>query len=178
MSLQRKLTGAGLTLGLIFTFSAVAFAQQQQQQSSAQGVTQEQRGERPPMGPRGRRRGGPDGELGMMRVFRELNLTDAQKEQMRGIGEKYRTSIQPQREELRQLREQFEQGAAAPDATTKAQNLIAQLRASGKAMRNEMLTVLTPEQRTQLEQIEKERKARREEMRQRRRASTQPPVEQ
>lgn len=177
MSLQSKLTGAGLALVLNLTFSAGAFAQQSQpQQPTAQGATQPPQGGRP-MGARGRRRGGPDGEMGMMRAFRELNLTDAQKEQMRALGEKYRTSMQPQREELRQLREQFEQGAAAPDATTKAQNLIAQLRASGKAMRNEMLTVLTPEQRTQLEQIEKERKARREEMRQRR-GQSQPPAEQ
>jgi Spy/CpxP family protein refolding chaperone len=167
MSLQSRLTGASLTLGLVLTFGAVAFAQQPQQQPSVQGTTQSQQEGRP-MGPRGRRRGGRDGDLGMMRVFRELNLTEAQQQQMRAIREKYSASMQPQREELQQLREQFEQGTATPDATTKAQSLVAQLRASGKAMRSEMLTVLTAEQRTQLEQIEKERKARREEMRQRR----------
>ena len=158
MSLRKTLTGVVLALGLVLSFGVAAFAQQPQS-----GDAQQQR-----QGREGRRRGGPRGEdFGMMRGLRELNLTEAQQQQARTIFERVNANIKPQREQLIQLREQYEAGNAPADAQERAKALRAQIHESAKAMRAELLGILTPEQRTKLEQIEKDRKARRDEMRQR-----------
>lgn len=159
MSLRKTLMSVGLALGLVIAFGAAAFAQQPQG-----GDAQQQRQQ----GREGRRRGGPGGEgFGMMRGLRELNLTDAQQQQARAIFDRFNANIKPQREQLMQLREQYKDGNAPADAQERAKALRDQIHESEKAMRTELLGILTPEQRTKLEQVEKERKARREEMRQR-----------
>jgi periplasmic protein CpxP/Spy len=154
MSLQRKLIGSVLTLGLSMTFAAAAYAQQQPQDS---GQQQEERWER-----RGeRRRGmGKRGHGGVRRLFRELNLTEAQQQQLRAIEERYEASIRPQREEMRRLHES-NQGELSEDVKARMQALRAEMRQAMTGLREEMLNVLTPEQRAHLEQLVKERKARR-----------------
>jgi protein CpxP len=150
----------GLALGLVITFGAAAFAQQPQGGDAQQQQRQQ--------GREGRRRGGPGGEgSGMMRGLRELNLSDAQQQQARAIFDRFNTSTKPQREQLMQLREQFEAGNAPADAQERVKALREQIHESAKAMNTELLGILTPEQRTKFEQMQKERKARRDEMRQR-----------
>jgi Spy/CpxP family protein refolding chaperone len=170
MALRKTLISAALALGLTLAFSAHAFAQQPQS-----GDSQQQQQER-----EGRRRGGPRGErgagFGMLRGLRELNLSDGQQQQARAIFERFAANIRPQREQLMQLREQSSAGNTAADTEERAKALRGQIRESEKAMRAELLTILTPEQRTQLEQTEKERKARRDQMRQRR-ESAQPEIQ-
>lgn len=159
MALRKNLMGVGLALGLVLICGAAAFAQQPQGQE-----TQRQQGERGE-----RRRGGPRGEgFGMMRGLRELNLSDAQQQQARAIFERFAANIKPQREQLMQLREQYKDGNAPADAEQKAKALREQIHASEKAMQTELLGILTPEQRTQFEQMQKDRKAKRDEMRKRR----------
>ena len=166
MSLQSRLTGATLVLGLLVIFSLPALAQQP---STAQdGADTQQQTER--AGKRWHR--GERGMHGMMGIFRELNLTDAQQQQARAIIERYEASTKPQRDEMRQLFEQKQQGTATADAEARAQTLRAQLRESHKQMRDELLTILTPDQRARLEQIKQERKARHEEWRKRRQDQT------
>ena len=154
--------GVGLALGLVISFGAAAFAQQPQG-GDAQQQQQRQQGRE------GRRRGGPGGGegFGMMRGLRELNLSDAQQQQARAIFERFNASTKPQREQLMQLREQFEAGNAPADAQERVKALREQIHESAKAMNAELLGILTPEQRTKFEQMQKERKARRDEMRQR-----------
>ena len=162
MSLRRILTGAGLSLGLVLTFSAATLAQQQQQPAQQDGTQKQWEG-------RGRHRGmGKRGHGGAMRLFSKLNLSDAQQQQLRAIEERYEANIRPQREEMRRLHENNNQGELSPDAQARAQQLRTEMRQGMKGMREEMLAVLTPEQRTQLEQLMKERKARHEERRGRR----------
>jgi Spy/CpxP family protein refolding chaperone len=111
------------------------------------------------------------GMRGMMHMLRELNLTDAQQQQARAIIDRYEASTKPQRDEMRQLFQQKRaQGNAEPDAQTQAriEALRAQFKESARLMHDELLTILTPEQRTRLEQMKQERKARREERRARR----------
>ena len=171
MSLQSRLIGASLTLGLLVTFSLPAFAQEQSSTTQEGAVvdSQQQRTER-----RGKRwhRGkrGMHGMRGMMRMLRELDLTDAQQQQARAIFERYDASTKPQRDEMRQLFEQKRQSNAEPDAQTqaRAEALRAQFKESARLMHDELLTILTPEQRTKLEQMKQERKARHEERRARR----------
>jgi Spy/CpxP family protein refolding chaperone len=161
MSLRRKLTGAGLMLGLIFTFSAAAFAQQTttpQDNGQQQGENWGRRG--------GGRRGmgGKRGHGGAFRLMSQLNLTDAQRQQLRAIQDRFEASTQAQREEMRRLRETT-QGQPSADTQARFQALRAEIRQAMRGQHEEMLKVLTEEQRTQLEQTMRERKARRGERR-------------
>jgi protein CpxP len=162
MSLRRKLNVTGLTLGRIFALSAVAFAQQsapiqqdngQQQQ---QGWGRERGGRRHGMGKRG--------PGGMRRLVSQLNLTDAQRQQMRAIEERFEASTKSQREEMRRLHEST-QGQPNADTQARFQALRSEMDQAMRGLHQEMLSVLTAEQRTQLEQLMKERKARHEERR-------------
>ena len=171
MSLQSRLTGASLMLGLLVTFSLPALAQEQSSttQEGAAGTQQQQTERRGKRWHRGKR--GMHGMRGMMHMLRELNLTEAQQQQARAIFDRYEASTKPQREEMRQLFQQKRaQGNAEPDAQTqaRAEALRAQFKESARLMQDELLTILTPEQRTKLEQMKQERKARHEERRARR----------
>lgn len=95
-----------------------------------------------------------------MRGLGELNLTDAQQQQISRIRERYAADIQAQREEIRRFMEERQQGTNSSDAQARAQRL-EQLNEPIRQMRAEILAALTPEQRTQLEQRRAEHRARR-----------------
>jgi Spy/CpxP family protein refolding chaperone len=157
MSLSSKLTLAGLTLGLALSVGAPVFAQQQPQT----GERDAQRGERRGDGPRHRgKRGG--GDMGFLRILRQLDLTEAQSAQARTIIENHMAATKSQREELMKLREQREQGGDQADVSSRAKELRQQLQTSAKDMRAQLLTILTPDQRAKFDQMETEFKARRE----------------
>ena len=151
-----------MTIGLVFALSAVAFAQQPIPAPQDNGQQQQQ-------GP-GRRRGGgrhgmgKRGPGGMQRLINQLNLTDAQQQQLRAIGERFEASTKTQREEMRRLQESA-QGAPSADTQARFQALRAEIGQAMRGQRQEMLSLLTPEQRTQLEQLVQERKARHQEKR-------------
>lgn len=124
---------------------------------------------------RGRMRGQRGGKrdhkmMGMMRALREVNLTDAQQLQARAILERFAQSTQPQREALRQLHAQREEGMPSDETSTRAKQLRGEIRESMQQARAEIVGILTTEQRAKFEQMEMERKARHEERRGRRRA--------
>lgn len=160
MSLRRKLTLTSLTLGLIFALSAVAFAQQPAPAPQDNGQQQEGqkrwRGGRPGMGKRG--------PGGMLRLMSQLNLTDAQQQQLRAIEERFESGTKTQREEMRRLHESA-QGSMSADTEARMQALRGEMGQAMKGMRQEMIAVLNEEQRTQLEQLMRERKARHQEKR-------------
>jgi Spy/CpxP family protein refolding chaperone len=164
MSLRRILTGASLMLGLVFTLSAVAVAQQTSTTPQDNGQGQQERWGRKDgrhgMGKRGRGR--------IERLASQLNLTDDQQQQLRAIEERYKASTRTQREEMHRLRESSQGEQPSADVEARFQALRAEIGQSMRAQHQEMLGVLTPEQRTQLEQLMKERKARRGERRGRR----------
>jgi len=149
-------------LGFIFTASAAAFAQQPGT-SSPQDNGQQQRPER-----WGKRHGmGKRGPGGIGRLASQLNLTETQRQQLRAIEERFEASTKAQREEMRRLREST-QGEPSADTQARFQALRGELDQARRAQHQEMLSVLTAEQRTQLEQLIKERKARHGERRGRR----------
>jgi Spy/CpxP family protein refolding chaperone len=166
MSLQRKLTGIGLTLGLVLTFGVAAFAQDGASQQQDNGAQQQG-----PFGGRGgKRRGGGGGRRGpgaMMRLMKQLNLSDAQQQQIHAIHERLQANVKPQREEMRRLRESS-QGQPSADTVARIEALHTEMGRAMRATHEEILAVLTQEQRTQLEQLVRERKARHEERRGRR----------
>ena len=98
-------------------------------------------------------RGGPGGPggMGMMREFRDLNLTDAQKEQIHTILESNKPS-QAEMDQMKALRD------ARQNGTELTADQKAQLKANREAQRTKMesvhqqiLAVLTPEQKAQLD---------------------------
>jgi Spy/CpxP family protein refolding chaperone len=177
MFLRRKLIGVAV---LVVSPGLVALAQQPSTQSSTtpQGpdVRQErmQRMEkhRDRMGRRmdGRMDGGIDGPGGRrehLGIMRELNLTDEQKRKQRTIMQNHFAATKSQREELFKLREKRLDGSFNAEDATRARALHEEIRNSMQGIRQQMDEVLTPEQRTKLEELRKERRAKHQEMRER-----------
>ncbi len=137
------------------------------QSSNEESRAQNRRDGRGAFGKRHGRRGRGMG-AGM---FRHLNLTDAQKAQMKQIRQSRRERTQPLRQELRaKMRElrKANDGASfneelAAQTLTETAGLRAKLMGEHFKLRQEMLALLTPEQKTQLEQMREQFKARRAE---------------
>ena len=113
----------------------------------------------------GGERGG--GRGGMM--FGALNLTDDQKAKMKEISQSFRNSTKSLHEQLRAKRQGLRQASEggtfneslAVQKLQESATLQAKLMGEQFRMRQEMLSVLTPEQKTQLEQKRAEFKAKR-----------------
>lgn len=111
-------------------------------------------------------RGG--GRMGGM-MFGGINLTDDQKAKMKEIGQSFRESTKSLREQLRAKRQELRQAseggtfneALATQKLQESAGLQAKLMGEQFRMRQQMLSVLTPEQKTQLEQKRAEFKAKR-----------------
>ena len=154
-----------VSLSSILLVASVAFAQTQ---GATQDDTNKARGEW-----RGRGRG--EGRKGAHRggfgggMFAKLNLTDAQKASLKQIRESFgqrtkslREQLQAKRQELRQANQggTFNEALTAQKLTESA-GLQAKLMGEQFKLHQEMLTVLTPEQKTQLEQMRQEFKGKR-----------------
>jgi Spy/CpxP family protein refolding chaperone len=98
----------------------------------------------------------------------DLNLTDAQKEQTKAILQRHLDSTRAQREELLKLREKRQAESFTAEDGARAKELHQQLRDSMQGVRGELASLLTPEQRTQFEQIQSQRMERQKEKLQRR----------
>ena len=116
-------------------------------------------------------RGGHRGFFGMRGFMsKKLNITDAQKAQMKQFAESSRERTKPVREQLqakrKELRAASEGGtfnqALAQQKLVEMSSLQAQLMGEQFRLKQEMLSVLTPEQKTQMEQMRAESKAKRE----------------
>ncbi|HEY0099571.1 MAG TPA: Spy/CpxP family protein refolding chaperone [Pyrinomonadaceae bacterium] len=166
-------TRASLVIGLAAILTASAFAQTAPQQ---QGDTEDEGrrgrqgrrgGKIGRMGEPGEHRGGGRGQGMARRALRRLNLSDAQRSQLRDIEARYSQSFKTQHQELRQLMEVRRAGGTlTPEQKQRAQQLRTEARANGERMHAEILALLTAEQRDQLKQMREEgqerRKARRE----------------
>ena len=110
------------------------------------------------------RRGGEHGA----RFAQKLNLTDAQKEQIREINRTFREQNKPFFESSRSTRQQLREAKKAGDqarvealkGTLESQR--AQFKQLRATQRQRVLAVLTPEQRTQLDALKAERGAKRQ----------------
>lgn len=97
-----------------------------------------------------------------------LDLTDAQREQMKSILQKERATMKPLMQQLRQSREQLHQFAeGAYDeakvravATQQAQNMI-ELAVQKTRIHSELFQVLTADQQAKMKEVEASRAARR-----------------
>ena len=122
-------------------------------------------------------RGGHKGWGGMREggFFKQLNLTDDQKAKMKQIRETFAQTNKPLRDQLRAKRQELRQAseggtfneALATQKLTEIAPLEAKLMGAEHNLHQEMLSVLTAEQKAQLEQSKAQFKARRGERRQR-----------
>jgi hypothetical protein len=161
MSIRNKLTEVALSLALLATFGIVA--------NSQDATTTEKAAPHSKAG--GMRRGGRGHHgMPMLRFIHNLNLSDAQKDQARVILQRFKTSIEPQRQALRELHSQVQEGTVSDEVREKAKSLRGEIRASMTSTHDELLTILTAEQLAQYDKMKTDMKARQEERRARRAA--------
>ena len=129
-------------------------------------------------GPRAEHRGGRGGNKGWggMReggFFKQLNLTEDQKAKIKQIRETFAQSNKPLRDQVRAKRQELRQAseggtfneALATQKLTEIAPLEAKLMSEQHKLHEQMLSVLTAEQKAQLEQSRAQFKTRRGEMR-------------
>jgi protein CpxP len=117
----------------------------------------------PPAHPHAHRMGGP----GMEFFSRKLNLTDDQKTQMKAVMEKAHPTMKPLMQQQHQIDLQlrqyvqgtFDQAKVQALANQKAQ-IQAQLTVAETQVHNQMYQLLTPEQQSQLKEMEANHEAR------------------
>lgn len=122
-----------------------------------QGKGRESRGEWGGRGKRGGHRGGHFGGGGM---FRGLNLTEEQQTRIRQLHEGFDERTKSLREQLHAKRQEVREAnqggtfneALVTQKLTESASLEAKLMGEQFKLHQEMLSVLTPEQKTQLEQ--------------------------
>ncbi|HEX8745936.1 MAG TPA: Spy/CpxP family protein refolding chaperone [Pyrinomonadaceae bacterium] len=171
---SRKIVGA-LAFSVVMALTGVTgFAQQQTAQGQDGGKA---RGERRRDG---RGFGGRRGGLFGGRLAEQLNLTDAQKEQIKQIATRYRESAKAQREQRRGQRADFKgfgngtfdeaqvRAAAQARANARVEREVAHAR-----MMSEIYNVLTAEQKAQLATLRQQREQKMQERRARRNNSGQ-----
>ena len=151
-----RLSGAALIAVLSVSGAVVVAQQQQAPTTAAPGIQKQNRGDRMKRRGKGRhmRRAG-------LRGLHRLNLTDQQKEQARAIMRANFESNKAQIDELKQLRQKGREALSDADKA-RAKELRNQLRESRSNARNQMSSLLTPEQKTKLEEMQKNRRERRE----------------
>ena len=99
---------------------------------------------------------------GMGHLLRELNLSEAQRQQSRAIMQRRLEGSKSQREELFKLREKRIAGTFSAEDEARARTLHQEIRTSMQGVREEMAGVLTAEQKSKLEELKQERKTRME----------------
>ena len=123
----------------------------------------------PPMHGHGMGMGmGMGGHMGFL--AKQLNLTDEQKSQMKAIWEKERPTMKPMFQQQRLIDQQlrqyvegsFDQDKVQALANQKAQ-IQAQMTVAETRIHNQMYQLLTPDQQSQLKQIEAKHEARMQE---------------
>lgn len=167
MSFKTKLISTvGLALA-VGTFSTFVAAQDSSTTTQTDSTRKERKSGRQTDGMRGDKgmRGGKHGggDRMMMGALRQLNLTDAQKAQIKTIFETNKPN-QAQFESIRGLmQKKHDGGTLTADEQATLDSFRAQRQANGKQMHEAILAVLTPEQRAQLEQLKQQNRQRHQE---------------
>jgi Spy/CpxP family protein refolding chaperone len=163
------------SLSAVALAAPIAFAQTTTTTQNTQQVTGERHGGRGGWRKGGDHKGGEGrggwGRGGGMRgmMFGGITLTDDQKAKMKEISQSFRTRTQSLHEQLRAKRQELRQAndggtfneALAKQKLQESAGLQAKLMGEQFRMRQEMLAILTPEQKAQIEQKRAEFKAKR-----------------
>lgn len=169
MSFKRKFISAVTSAFAVIAFTTFVSAQEtntsKENNSMQKQEMRQNRGGKRGFGNREKRGGG---DRMLMRSLGKLNLTDAQKEQVRVISDNFKLSTQSLRDELRGLGMKKRDGIISADEQTRTKELKSQLKISGDQMQNSLLAVLNAEQRAQFDKMKEEMKQRMQERRQNR----------
>jgi Spy/CpxP family protein refolding chaperone len=163
-----------VALGLGATVPFVGWAQDQPQAQREQG--QRGPGVGRPGGPGGRM-GGPMGAFAFREVMRDL--TDAQREQVRGIHERHAERIRPLAERAHAAREAINNAVMSGDEgnlqalSIEVGNAEAELTFAQAQVQSEIFKVLTAEQKQKIAERRKQMETRRAEMQKRRQERSQ-----
>ena len=148
---RTKLIGGALILAAALLVTAVGLARQ----DGPHGF-----GGPPPEGRGGPRRGGPGGPGGLGPLARELNLTDAQKAQIKQIEDGFRESTKSLHEQLFQagggpldgLTDTFDEAAARSAAQARA-GVQVELEVAHAKMMSQIYALLTAEQKAKVAEL-------------------------
>jgi protein CpxP len=160
----------------IAAFSAIALAASIAVAQTVTGNQDKGQGARPEWrGRRGDHKGHGFGGMREGRLFAQLNLTEDQKAKIKQIHESFAERNKPLREQLQAKRQELRQAneggtfneALATQKLTEMASLEAKLMGERAKLHQETLSVLTAEQKAQLEQAKAQFKTRRGEMRKR-----------
>lgn len=179
MSLKQKFISTVTLAVAVGAFGTFVSAQETPAQD---GSTQRQervegRGRRGGFGKEGRGgKHGGGGDRMMMHSLEKLNLTAAQKEQVKTIFENHHTQNQPQMEEMRGLAMKKRDGVITADEQTRFKELRTQTKASNDQLHDSISAILTTEQRAQLDKMKEEMREKMKERRQNRQNQSNQPV--
>jgi Spy/CpxP family protein refolding chaperone len=170
MSLKQKFVSAITLAFAMITLTVFVSAQDKTTTPSTDSTERQDRIERRGRGERGPGMGGrhhgPRGPGKMLHALHQLDLSDAQKEQVRTIMESKRAGFEQNREQLRELGRAKHEGTITAEQQAKFDELRAQMKQNAKAVHEQVLGVLTADQKTRLEQLKAEMDKRREDRRQ------------
>lgn len=165
MSFGRKIISAITVAFAMLALTTFVAAQNPKSGKQTDKAQKQRKFERKNFGERGFHRG-MRGKSGL-RGLHHLNLSDAQKEQIRGIMEAGKIANEPLRQEMRTIFEKRRSGAELSEADkARLQEIHTRMKQSNEQAHNTILSILTVEQRQQLEQWKQERQKRMEERRQ------------
>jgi periplasmic protein CpxP/Spy len=142
---MKKIFNSALLLGVALGLSSVTFAQDSNSQNSNPNA--QQKAERKNKTDKRR-----DGRNGMMGGLNRLNLTDAQKQQIKDLR-KNNQAVAANRNEMRELMQARRNGTLTAEQQNRFNTLREQGRVNAEQMHRQILAILTPEQRQQLEQM-------------------------
>lgn len=170
MSLQAKFLSTLTLFAAFAAFSTAAMAQDASQQPTQDSTVKQKKSDRKGFGMdkprgegfRGKHRGGKGG---MMFGLRGVNLTDAQKGQMRSIRESNRPDPATM-QQMRSLMQAKRDGTITAEQQEQFKTLRQQAREKGESVHQQIMAIFTPEQLQQIEQNKQEMKKRFEERRQ------------
>jgi Spy/CpxP family protein refolding chaperone len=170
MSLKQKFVSAITLAFAMITLTVFVSAQDKTTTPSTDSTERQDRIEHRGRGERGPGMGGrhhgPRGPEKMLRALGRLDLSDAQKEQVRTIMESKRAGFEQNREQLRELGRAKHEGTITAEQQAKFDELRTQMKQNAEAVHSQVLGILTADQRTKLEQLKAEMDKRREDRRQ------------
>lgn len=172
MSLKFRFISTLTVAGMIAAFSVFSTAQDTKTEApktAPEKVEKPFKGDHRGMGRFGGRGfGGKKHGRHMMRGFmRGIELTEAQKEQIRGIREANKPD-QATMDEMRTLMQAKRGGTLTPEQDARFKSLRDERKAKGQAVHEQMMNVFTAEQKAQIEKNKLEMKQRHEQFRQKR----------
>jgi periplasmic protein CpxP/Spy len=165
MSLKTRILQGITVAAAAFAFAGLTSAQQTTPKTD--GAQKHERGEGRGFKGHGEFGRGARGGQGGFGMLRGIQLTDAQKEQLRTIHESNKPD-EASMQQMRTLMEARRNGTLTDDQKAQLKTLRDQARQKHDAVQQQVLAILTPEQKQQLEARKAEMEKRREEFRQKR----------